>query len=118
MPIKNLKQVTLRIKKITWQETIPIRHEVLWPNKTPEFCHVEGDELAQHFGLFIDECLVSVASIYLDNGAARLRKFATLNHYQGRGYGTALLQHILEALKADGVRLFWCDARESAIGFY
>jgi len=105
-------------KEIKWEETIPIRHRVLWPDKAPEFCHVSGDESAQHFGIFIDAKLVGVASVYLDNKSARLRKFATLNEFQGRGVGTQLLAHILDTVKKNRVRDFWCDARESSIGFY
>ena len=106
------------IRRIQWQETIPLRHKVLWPNQNPEYCYVEGDENAWHFGVFVHEALVSVASVYPDGEIIRLRKFATTTEHQGKGIGTALLQHILAELAKSNVEVFWCDARETAIGFY
>jgi len=106
------------IKEINWKDTVPVRHEVLWPNKPPEFCHIPKDDEGWHFGVYIDDELSSVASVYPDGKSARLRKFATLQEYQGQGIGSALLNHILSFVKEKETKYFWCDARESAIGFY
>ena len=106
------------IRRISWEETIPLRHQVLWPNKKIEYCYVEGDQTAWHYGVFELEKLVSVASIFPENKSARLRKFATAENYQGQGIGTAVIKHIISELKSKEVTEFWCDARESAIGFY
>lgn len=108
----------LRIRRIAWQETIALRHSVLWPDRLPEFCHVEGDEDAWHYGAFLPEGLVSVASVYAEDHVARLRKFATAGEFQRRGIGTRMLEHILAELNNHGVERFWCDARESALEFY
>ena len=109
----------MEIRRIDWQDTIALRHEVLWPDNDPDYCRVEGDESAWHFGAFVpDEGLVCVASVYPDGDTARLRKFATASRYPGRGIGTAVLNHFLDQLRAEPLRLFWCDARESAMGFY
>ena len=62
--------------------------------------------------------LVCVASIYLQGEQARLRKFATLQNYQNKGIGSEVLRYILASLKERGITYFWCDARESALGFY
>ena len=97
---------------------MPIRHRVLWPDKPIEFCCVEGDSTALHFGYFLNNQLVSVASVYLNNNSARLRKFATLPEVQGQGIGTKLLNHVLSTIKHEKINHFWCDARESAIEFY
>jgi len=91
---------------------------VLWPDKDPEFCHVPGDEGALHFGVFIESMLVCVASVYPSKKNARLRKFATLKEFQGRGIGTKLLNYIFESLNENRNIKFWCDARESAVEFY
>ena len=106
------------IRRIQWQETIALRHKVLWPNESPEFCHIDGDENAWHFGAFVQNGLVSVASVYPDGKMARLRKFATTTAYQGKGIGSEMLKHILAESANSGIDQFWCDARESAIGFY
>ncbi len=106
------------IRRISWQETIPVRHQVLWPNKPPAFCEVENDETGIHFGAVIDGTLVSVASIYIEGEQARLRKYATLQEYQEQGIGSALLQAVFAYLEQHAIRTFWCDAREETIGFY
>ncbi len=108
----------MHIQKISWQDTIAIRHRVLWPGESPAFCHVEGDETAWHYGVFVNGELVSVASVFADGDGARLRKFATLPECQGRGIGSALLTHVLLVVREAGFTRFWCDARESASSFY
>lgn len=106
------------IRRICWQQTIPLRHQVLWPSKPPEYCHVDGDVNGLHFGFFIGETIICVASVYLDQNEARLRKFATDANYQNQGVGSKMLAHIIDDLKSTNTGLFWCDARESAVGFY
>ena len=108
----------MEIRRIQWQETIALRHAVLWPNKDPKFCYVEGDESAWHFGAFLQEDMVSVASIYPECSSARLRKFATSPEYQKKGIGSKMIIHILSELRAKNIEQLWCDARESAMGFY
>lgn len=90
----------------------------MWPNKNEAFCHVDGDEDATHYGGYINNALVCVASIYINKNSARLRKFATYKTHQGKGIGSTLLQHIINDLKINNMAYFWCDARETAIGFY
>lgn len=108
----------MKIKTIHWQQALPVRHRVLWPDKPPLFCKVDGDETANHYGAYIDGELVCVASIYIDGHHARLRKFATLPNFQGRGVGTKIISYLLQELKEAGIESFWCDARKSALGFY
>ncbi|MDN3650908.1 GNAT family N-acetyltransferase [Reinekea marina] len=108
----------MEIRAISWEQTLPLRQSVLWPNKPSEFCHVEGDSGAMHFGAFTNDQLVCVASVYLDANKARLRKFATHTEYQGQGIGSKMLTYILHSLKDTDAKVFWCDARESALGFY
>ena len=110
----------MQVVELTAQQTIPIRHKVLWPNELPEYCIVEGDGGALHLGVLIDNEVVSVASIYFNNTeqSARLRKFATLFEYQGRGIGSYLLAHIIDLLKKLNINYFWFDARASAVIFY
>jgi len=110
--------VKLNIKEIDYQTALPIRHEVLWPNKPVSFCKVEGDETAKHFGVYVKDQLVTVASIYINGTNARLRKFATLSDFQGQGLGSYLIKHIIELLKSKNIDLFWCDARKAALSFY
>lgn len=108
----------MNIISIDWQAAIAVRHKVLWPNKDPSFCAVDGDRDGLHYGVIENEELVCVASIYFNGDTARLRKFATLPEYQGNGIGSAMLEHLLSILTGKGISCFWCDARESAIEFY
>ena len=108
----------MNIHKIQWQQTLAIRHKVLWPDKSEAFCKVSGDETATHFGVYLENNLVCVASIYLDGTTARLRKFATLESFQNQGIGKHVISHIISTLKKSNCKYFWCDARVSAIGFY
>ena len=108
----------MEIQRISWEKTIPLRHRILWPNKPPAFCQLEGDQDALHFGAFVDNQLVCVASVFLKKNKARLRKFATDDHYQNQGIGSKVLLHIIKYLKDLNTEYFWCDARETALSFY
>ena len=106
------------IRKLNYRDTIPIRHKVLWPNEDIKYCDVEGDNNALHFGVFFDTTLICVASLFLSKDSAQLRKFATLNEYQGKGAGTFMLNHLINESKRIGAPYLWLDARESAVDFY
>ncbi|MBV1911148.1 MAG: GNAT family N-acetyltransferase [Kangiellaceae bacterium] len=110
--------MNLEIKQINWREALPIRHEVLWPEEEIAFCKVDGDDDAFHFGGFVENNLACVASIYLQDRKARLRKFATLQKHQGQGIGSKLLAHIILELKQRDITYLWCDARKTASKFY
>lgn len=108
----------MNIQKITAPEVLPIRHQVLWPDKPLSFCEVGSDDSAIHYGAFVDEKLVCVASVYIDKHEARLRKFATLPKYQKQGIGSKVIARIINDLKLKNVSYLWCDARISAASFY
>lgn len=110
--------MTVTIAAAPLDQVLIIRHQVLWPDKEPDFCRVPDDELADHYGVYVDQQLVSVGSIYHKGDSARLRKFATLEYFQGQGLGSKLLHYILDELMQQGTQYFWCDARQTAIGFY
>ena len=42
------------IKPITTSETLPIRHKVMWPDKPFDYVKLPKDEMARHFGLFVN----------------------------------------------------------------
>ncbi|MEO9273332.1 GNAT family N-acetyltransferase [Marinomonas sp. 5E14-1] len=111
-------RVKILVLPISVEQALPIRHQVLWPSKTLDECRVDDDETGHHFGVFIGQNLVCVASIFINGKTARLRKFATLDAYQGQGIGSALLQHIMPFLEQYSVETFWCDARENAMSLY
>ncbi len=108
----------MEIRKIAWQDTLDIRHKVLWPDKPKEFCMVDGDETANHYGILSENQIVGVASTYRNKDKVRLRKFAVDTKLQNTGYGSEMLRRIIELEKQNAGGIFWCDARETAIGFY
>lgn len=109
----------LRITPIQAEDTWPIRQFVLWPDQPISHCMLEDDAIGSHFGGYIDDRLVCVASLFPDGeGVARLRKFATLPDYQNLGLGTQMLQHIIAELPRLNTTTLWCHARTAAMPFY
>ncbi|KAI1380435.1 GCN5-like N-acetyltransferase [Hypoxylon crocopeplum] len=123
----------LTIRPISAADTYALRHAVLWPNKPLSYAQLPDDIAGQHFGAFAlissdaDKSdkhesgeLVSIISLFIDDesGAARFRKFATSPAWQGKGVGSALLAYTIEAAVRAGATSIWCDARQSALGFY
>lgn len=62
-----MPNLEFEITQITWQQTIDLRHRILWPNKKPAYCEIEGDEAALHYGVVYQGEIVSVASLFFDN---------------------------------------------------
>ncbi|WP_338876847.1 GNAT family N-acetyltransferase [Spirosoma sp. SC4-14] len=106
------------IRLITPEQTYPLRHRVLWPDKPLDFVKVDNDEDGYHYGAFLDEVLVAVISLFVDGETARFRKFATSPAYQRNGIGTQLLTHVIAEAKQLGATTLWCDARLDAADFY
>ncbi|MGB0900767.1 GNAT family N-acetyltransferase [Halocynthiibacter sp.] len=107
------------IRTISIDLALPLRQTVLWQGHPPSHAMVPGDDTAQHFGLFHDNTLVSVASLFPDDHSGiQLRKFATLPHMQSKGFGRRMLDHLRIQAQNAGATCLWCDARLSARGFY
>ena len=107
-----------KIKPISSSDTLAIRHEVMWPNKPLEYIKLENDEEGKHFGLFVSDKLIAIISLFDKNGDVQFRKFATLNAFQGKGYGTILLEKIIDLIENEGHRKIWCNARGDKTEFY
>ncbi|OTA59618.1 GCN5-like N-acetyltransferase [Hypoxylon sp. EC38] len=115
------QRLPINVRPISAAETYALRHTVLWPNKPLSYVQLPDDETGQHFGAFIDpKKLISIISLFIDEecGEARFRKFATAPAWQGKGVGSALLAYTIEAAARKGATSIWCDARQSALGFY
>jgi GNAT superfamily N-acetyltransferase len=108
----------IEIRKITADDTLAIRHQVLWPGKSADFVRVAEDEDAHHFGSFADEELVSVISLFPDQDSMRFRKFATIHTFQNKGLGSKLLEYVISYSRHQQYKMLWCDARSSALAFY
>lgn len=108
----------LEIKEIKPSETLDLRHRILSPNKSVDSIILTEDDVGQHFGIFQSEKLVSVISLFVENDNAQFRKFATETTEQNKGYGSILLNHIIEESLKNNIKNLWCNARMSALKFY
>lgn len=108
----------IEIKKVSVNDILPIRHKVLWPDKPFEFVKVDGDEEGIHFGLYADDMLVTVISLFAEGQSLRFRKFATLPEYQNRGLGKMMILKVIKYARENGFERLWCDARTDALNFY
>ena len=108
----------IEIAAVGLEQVLEIRREVMWPNKPISFVEVPGDTKATHLGVIVNGIVVSVISLFIQNQEAQFRKFATLIHYQRKGYGTTLLKYVFEYLKSKQVTRVTCNARVEKAGFY
>ncbi|OJJ20601.1 GNAT family N-acetyltransferase [marine bacterium AO1-C] len=90
----------------------------MWPAKPIEYVKLPNDDVGEHFGLFLGDRLISIVSLFIKNGEAQFRKFATLEEFQDLGYGTLLLKKVMAIAQTYGVRSIWCNARVEKAGFY
>ncbi|MFY7908134.1 MAG: GNAT family N-acetyltransferase [Emticicia sp.] len=108
----------MEIRQIEASDTWPLRHKVMWPNKPLEFVVLLNDEEGLHFGVYEKEILVSVISLFVNGNEGHFRKFATDEYFQGRGFGSKLLNHVITEAKQMQLVNLKCNARVSAIEFY
>ncbi|GAO47815.1 hypothetical protein G7K_2013-t1 [Saitoella complicata NRRL Y-17804] len=118
----------VQIRRITPDQTIPLRHSVLWPDRPQSYVLLEDDfsDTATHFGAFILSSTVPIGVISLfalpsddaNTASYRFRKFAVDPAHQNRGIGTLLLQKVMTTCMERGASEVWCDARIDACGLY
>jgi predicted GNAT family N-acyltransferase len=108
----------LKVKNIQASETWDLRHRVMAPNRPFDSIKLPKDEEGLHFGLLEEEKLISVISLFVEKDNAQFRKFATEISEQNKGYGSILLNHIIEESNKNNVKNLWCNARMTALGFY
>ncbi|KIM83581.1 hypothetical protein PILCRDRAFT_6998 [Piloderma croceum F 1598] len=128
------------IVPIKVEDTIPLRHSVLWPEREVSYVSLPEDNEGYHFGAFLPsqrrDTPICIISLFLaaiprtevddspsnaehHTGAARFRKFACHPVYQRRGIGTKLLEHVFSVAFSElGVTVIWCDARVTSIDWY
>jgi GNAT superfamily N-acetyltransferase len=99
---------------LTWR----IRHEAMYPDKPYDFVKLDDDYDGIHFGLYADDQLTAVISLFEQGETCQFRKFATLPEAQGKGFGKLLLAHVITFIKQTGAKKLWCNARTNAAGFY
>ncbi|MCA9548166.1 MAG: GNAT family N-acetyltransferase [Myxococcales bacterium] len=114
----------MKLQPITAAATRPLRQRVLRPHQRPEDVGMPGDDDPQalHAGVFVNNALVAVGSVFPDaeapDAAWRVRGMATDPAWQGQGAGRRVLDALLAHAWASGGARVWCNARTTAAGFY
>jgi GNAT superfamily N-acetyltransferase len=112
------------IQRVVAEIILPLRHAVLRADCPPAAAHFAGDAASStiHLAALADGVAVACASYMVapfdGERAYQLRGMATHPAWRGRGLGRLLLEHAELLLRDDPIRLRWCNARTSAIGFY
>jgi GNAT superfamily N-acetyltransferase len=105
----------MTIQEISLETVWQIRHEVMWPERDPTFVRIPADAEAKHLGVVMADRVVSVISLFESPEGLQFRKFATLLSEQGKGYGSYLLQHVIDSYPG---KLIWCHARVEKQAYY
>ncbi len=108
----------MKIISIKPEETWPIRHQVMWPDHPLSFVKILEDSSGDHYGLIVNKKLVSIISLFYQGDKAQFRKFATLVEEQGKGYGSYLLNHIMDIVSQKPIKELWCNARIDKSDYY
>lgn len=117
----------IKIQNISSTDTFLVRHPVLRTGKPIESCVFDGDNLpsTNHFGLFIEEKLVGVVSVFKNKNTNfnienqfQIRGMAVLPEFQKKGFGENLVKHCENNVKDATKTLIWFNARENAVPFY
>lgn len=110
--------MAFEIQQIEAFKTWPIRQLVMWPDRPLEYVQLPNDKKGRHYGLFIEQRLISIISLFSNHESVQFRKLATLNDFQGKGYGSILLQYVFDVLKEEHYHKIWCNARIDKSSFY
>ena len=108
----------MEIKPVPLPDVWRMRQAVMYPAEHLDFVKLEADEAGLHWGVYVNGELVSVVSVFEERGQVQFRKFATRIDQQGKGYGTVLLQYVIDWARHHGKRSIWCNARLSATAIY
>jgi len=117
----------MRIGRITAEEARTVRLPVLRAGLPPSAAVLDHDDDpdTHHFGAFIGDRLVGVATFFAEPCPVRpgprdwrLRGMATLPEMRRRGAGRELVAAGVRVAVNDAGELMWCHARTSARGFY
>lgn len=95
-----------------------IRQEVMYPQEELSYVQLPEDGTGEHLGLYVNDQLVSIVSLFEYGPEVQFRKFATLVNEQGKGYGSMLLEYVMDQASSGGKQMIWCNARVNASPFY
>lgn len=112
-------------RRVAVERILPLRHRILRAGLPFETARFDGDDEAttRHYAVLRDVepvgCLSLMQAPWEGRPAWQLRGMATDVDVQGTGLGRRLLETaVAEAVRDEPGRMFWCNARTSAVGFY
>jgi GNAT superfamily N-acetyltransferase len=115
------------VREVSALDAHPLRRAVLRKGIDKPDVHYpqDDDPRSFHLGVFADNALVAVASFtpaptpHRDGADAwQLRGMAVTDDLQRGGVGTALIDAAKARIRATGATVLWCNARDTALGFY
>lgn len=106
------------ITEAPYEEALKLRQEVMYPDQDIDFVKLPEDNLGLHIGVYENNILVSVMSIFLHGREVQFRKLATKQGEQGKGYASALMQWLIDYANDMKLDKLWCNARTNATSFY
>jgi GNAT superfamily N-acetyltransferase len=117
----------LNVEDISAEATHDLRWRILRgsrPDATVVFPE-DSRPGAFHLAVRHDDTILAVASFSAEaaphragRAAVRLRGMAVDWPFQHHGLGRLLVTTVIDRLRAEGVDVLWCNARDSAAGFY
>jgi GNAT superfamily N-acetyltransferase len=119
--------VPAEVVELRAEQTHPLRRSELRDGTPSDVVDFDGDELDStfHLGAVLDGRLVAIstwiARPYPDRPADpgyQVRGMATEPAHRGQGLGEALLAEGIERCRAEGARVVWARARDTALAFY
>jgi phosphoribosylformimino-5-aminoimidazole carboxamide ribotide isomerase len=109
---------SIEIRDVPLEVVWKMRQAIMYPQETIDFVKLEDDESGMHWGLYESGKLISVISLFEKDRELQFRKFATIENMQGKGYGTTLLQRVMDWAIENKMQSIWCNARTTATSLY
>jgi ribosomal protein S18 acetylase RimI-like enzyme len=114
------------LREVALETLLELRERVLTPGHPGRpIIWPYDNELATHYGVFLDDQLIGCVSITPQEmpgrSAARpyhLHSMAVEPGYQRSGVGRRMLATVLHQIRSRGADLVWATARPSAVEFY
>jgi predicted GNAT family N-acyltransferase len=106
------------IEQIPPAATLMVRQAELYPKLLLKKLQLDEDEDGIHLGLFHDNKLITVVSLFQRGTDLQFRKFATISAYQKMGFGKEMLKYVFDFATKLNCKRVWCNARISAVSFY
>lgn len=117
----------MRVEEVPAEATHDLRWRILRESRpgAPVVFPEDSRPGAFHLAVRHGEAIVAVASFSTEptphrpgQSAVRLRGMAVDGPFQQHGIGRLLVTTVADRLRAEGVEVLWCNARDSAGGFY